>query len=149
MLDSYKEQALGLIEGGVDCFIIETAQDLLQVKCAINACLDALAERGLSHEHIPLMVSVTMETTGTMLLGSDMAAVVNALKPFPIASLGLNCATGPVEMAEHVAYLTKHWDRAVSVVPNAGLPVLVEGRTEYPLQPAGFAEAMRRFIEEF
>ena len=149
MLDSYKEQALGLIEGGVDCFIIETAQDLLQVKCAINACLDALAERGLSHEHIPLMVSVTMETNGTMLLGSDMAAVVNALKPFPIASLGLNCATGPVEMAEHVAYLTKHWDRAVSVVPNAGLPVLVEGRTEYPLQPAGFAEAMRRFIEEF
>ena len=149
MLDSYKEQALGLIEGGVDCFIIETAQDLLQVKCAINACLDALAERGLSHERIPLLVSVTMETTGTMLLGSDIAAVVNALKPFPIASLGLNCATGPVEMAEHVAYLTKAWDRAVSVVPNAGLPVLVEGRTEYPLQPEAFAQAMRRFVEEF
>ncbi len=149
MLDSYTEQALGLIEGGVDCFIIETCQDLLQVKCAINACLDALDRMGRSHLDIPLLVSVTMETTGTMLLGSDIAAVVNALKPFPIASLGLNCATGPVEMAEHVAYLTRHWDRAVSVVPNAGLPVLVEGRTEYPLQPQAFAEAMRRFVEEF
>jgi len=149
MLDSYREQAMGLIDGGVDCFMIETCQDLLQVKCAINACLDALAQRNMSHLDIPLMVSVTMETTGTMLLGSDIAAVVNALKPFPIASLGLNCATGPVEMAEHVAYLCKYWDRAVSVVPNAGLPALVEGRTEYPLQPAGFAQAMRRFIEEF
>ena len=149
MLESYREQARGLIDGGVDGFMIETCQDLLQVKCAINACLDALAERNLSHTDVPLLVSVTMETTGTMLLGSDIAAVVNALKPFPIASLGLNCATGPAEMVEHIAYLVKHWDRAISVVPNAGLPVLVEGRTEYPLQPAGFAAAMRRYVEEF
>ena len=93
MLDSYCEQALGLIDGGVDCFMIETCQDLLQVKCAINACIDALAQSGRTVNDIPILVSVTMETTGTMLLGSDMAAVVNALKPFPIASLGLNCAT--------------------------------------------------------
>jgi 5-methyltetrahydrofolate--homocysteine methyltransferase len=148
MLDSYTEQARGLIEGGVDCFMIETCQDLLQVKCAIDACLDALGEAGRTTQDIPILVSVTMETTGTMLMGSDIAAVVNALKPFPIASLGLNCATGPVEMAEHIAYLAKHWDRAVSVIPNAGLPILVEGRTEYPLGPDAFAAAMRRFIEE-
>jgi len=149
MLASYREQAAALLEGGVDCFIIETCQDLLQVKCAVNACLDALADAKRTPEEIPILVSVTMETTGTMLLGSDIAAVVNALAPFPITSLGLNCATGPVEMAEHVSYLTKHWARSISVIPNAGLPVLVEGRTEYPLQPAAFAEAMRRYLEEF
>jgi 5-methyltetrahydrofolate--homocysteine methyltransferase len=148
MLASYREQAAGLLEGGVDCLIIETCQDLLQVKCAINACLDALAEAGRTPEDVPILVSVTMETTGTMLLGSDMAAVVNALKPFPIASLGLNCATGPTEMADHVAYLSQHWDRAFSVIPNAGLPVLVDGRTEYPLRPDAFAAAMRRFLDE-
>ncbi|MFO0895259.1 MAG: methionine synthase [Phycisphaerales bacterium] len=149
MLESYREQALGLIEGGADCLIVETCQDLLQVKCAVNACLEALEHARRSHRDVPILVSVTMETTGTMLLGSDVAAVVNALKPFPIASLGLNCATGPTEMAEHVAYLSRHWDRSVSVIPNAGLPALVEGRTEYPLQPEGFAEAMRRFLDEF
>jgi 5-methyltetrahydrofolate--homocysteine methyltransferase len=149
MLASYREQARGLIDGGADAFIIETCQDLLQVKCAINACLDALDAARRTVEDMPILVSVTMETTGTMLLGSDITAVVNALKPFPIASLGLNCATGPTEMAEHLAYLSKHWDRHVSVVPNAGLPILVEGRTEYPLRPAPFGEAMRRFLDEF
>ena len=149
MLDSYREQARGLIDGGADGLLIETCQDLLQVKCAINACLDAIEHAKRSVRDIPILVSVTMETTGTMLLGSDITAVVNALKPFPIASLGLNCATGPTEMAEHLAYLSKHWDRPLSVVPNAGLPVLVEGRTEYPLRPKPFGEAMRRFVEEF
>jgi len=149
MLASYREQARGLIDGGADAFIIETCQDLLQVKCAINACLEAL-ERAKKHVNdMPILVSVTMETTGTMLLGSDITAVVNALKPFPICSLGLNCATGPTEMAEHLAYLAKHWDRSISVIPNAGLPILHEGRTEYPLRPAPFGEAMRRFLDEF
>ncbi len=149
MLESYREQVRGLIDGGVDCLIVETCQDLLQVKCAVNACLDALHNAGKTHEDIPILVSVTMETTGTMLLGSDIAAVVNALRPFPIASLGLNCATGPTEMAEHIAYLSKHWERPFSVIPNAGLPVLVEGRTEYPLRPEAFATAMRRYLDEF
>ncbi|MBM4110637.1 MAG: methionine synthase [Phycisphaerae bacterium] len=148
MLASYREQARGLIDGGVDCFMIETCQDLLQVKCAINACLDALDAARRSVKDCPIFVSVTMETTGTMLLGSEIAAVVNALRSFPVESLGLNCATGPVEMTPHVAYLAKHWDRRVSVVPNAGLPILQDGQTVYPLQPAGFVEAMRRFIEE-
>lgn len=149
MLDSYREQARGLIDGGADCLIVETAQDLLQVKCAVNACLDAIGAAGKTHEDIPVLASVTMETTGTMLLGSDIAAVVNALRPFPIASLGLNCATGPTEMAEHIAYLSKHWDRAFSVIPNAGLPILVDGRTEYPLRPDAFGAAMRRYLEDY
>jgi 5-methyltetrahydrofolate--homocysteine methyltransferase len=149
MHESYAEQARGLIDGGADAFLIETCQDLLQVKCTINACLDALRERGKSVEQIPILVSVTIETTGTMLLGTEIAAVVNALRMYPIASLGLNCATGPTEMSEHLAYLSRHWDRHVSVYPNAGLPVLVEGRTEYPLAPGPFAEAMRRFLDEF
>ena len=146
---SYLEQARGLIAGGIDGFMIETSQDLLQVKIAINAVLDAIKAAGKSPNDLPIFTSVTIETSGTMLLGSDIAAVVNALRAFPIHSLGLNCATGPVEMVEHLAYITKNWDRAVSVLPNAGLPILVEGRTEYPLQPKAFRDAMRRFIEEF
>ena len=149
MLDSYREQARGLIDGGVDCLMIETCQDLLQIKCAVTACLEAIEAAKRTTRDLPILVSVTMETTGTMLLGSDIAAVVNALKGLPIASLGLNCATGPVEMTPHLAYLSKFWDRPFSVVPNAGLPVLVEGRTEYPLQPRDFTIAMRRFLEEF
>ncbi len=148
MLDSYTEQCRGLIDGGVDAFIIETCQDLLQVKCAVNACLDALAERGKTHEDIPIIVSVTMETTGTMLLGTEVAAAVNALRMFPIAVLGLNCATGPVEMAEHIAYLSKHWDRYISVIPNAGLPALVEGKTHFPLKEQPFAESLTRYVRD-
>ncbi len=93
---SYLEQARGLIAGGIDGFMVETSQDLLQQKIAINAIVDALAEAGLTPDDRAIFSSVTIETTGTMLLGSDIAAVVNALRPFPIASLGLNCATGPV-----------------------------------------------------
>ncbi len=146
---SYFEQARGLLAGGIDGFMIETSQDLLQQKVAINAVLDALHEARLSPTDRPIFSSVTIESTGTMLLGSDIEAVVNALSPFPIASLGLNCATGPVEMAEHVAYLSKHWGRAISVLPNAGLPILVDGRTEYPMDATAFRAAMRRFLEEF
>ncbi|UCD75996.1 MAG: homocysteine S-methyltransferase family protein, partial [Phycisphaerales bacterium] len=148
MLASYTEQALGLIDGGVDAFIIETCQDLLQIKCAVNACLDALTERGRSVEDIPILVSVTIEATGTMLLGTEIAAAVNALAMFPVACLGLNCATGPIEMAEHVAWLGRHWERPTSVIPNAGLPVMVDGRAKYPLDPESFAEDMRRFVEQ-
>jgi len=149
MLDSYREQARGLIDGGADCFMIETCQDLLQIKCAVTACLEALEAAHKTVRDIPILVSVTMETTGTMLLGSDISAVVNALRPFPIASLGLNCATGPTEMTPHLAHIAKHWNRPFSVVPNAGLPILVEGRTEYPLRAGDFSIAMRRFVEEF
>jgi len=161
MFESYVEQARGLLAGGIDVFIIETCQDLLQVKCAINAVLHALAEVGKGPLDVPIMVSVTIETTGTMLLGTEIAAAAHALAQYPIVSLGLNCATGPTEMSEHVQYLGKTWarssglggafgpvrERRVSVIPNAGLPVLVSGRTEYPLTPQPFASAIEKFIE--
>jgi len=156
MLDSYRECARGLIDGGVDLFIIETCQDLLQVKCAINAVLAALEEKGKTARDLPIMASVTIESMGTMLLGSSIEAAAVALANYPIISLGLNCATGPTEMTEHVQWLGKHWRpsvsarhgrRSLSVMPNAGLPVLHEGRTEYPLQPQPFVEAMQRFME--
>ncbi len=148
MLESYAEQARGLIDGGVDAFLIETCQDLLQVKSAINACLKALDEVGKTTEDIPIMVSITIETTGTMLLGAEISAAVTALKPYPIASLGLNCATGPVEMSEHIGYLSRHWDRHISCVPNAGLPVLVDGQASFPLKPAPMSETLRKYIGE-
>ncbi|MFO0833141.1 MAG: methionine synthase [Phycisphaerales bacterium] len=151
MFASYRESARGLLAGGVDVFIIETCQDLLQVKCVINAVLSALAERNKSTVDVPIMASVTIENTGTMLLGTEIAAAAVALAQYPICSLGLNCATGPVEMRDHVHWLGKHWagpGRAVSVMPNAGLPLLVDGRTEFPLQPEPFGAAMERFINE-
>ncbi len=150
MLDSYRECARGLIDGGVDLLIIETCQDLLQVKCAINAALAALADKNKSPLDIPIMASVTIESTGTMLLGTAIEAAATALAGYPIISLGLNCATGPTEMTEHIHWLGKHWrssSRHVSVMPNAGLPVLHDGRTEYPLRPQPFVDAMQRFIE--
>jgi len=147
LLESYVEQCRGLLDGGVDVFIIETCQDILQVKCAINACLRALEERGKTTDDVPIMVSVTIETTGTMLLGTEIDAVAEAVRNYPIISLGLNCATGPLEMTEHVQWLGRHWDRAISVIPNAGLPVLLDGKPDYPLKPGPFVEALMRFVE--
>ena len=149
MLDSYKEQALGLIEGSVDAFLIETCQDVLQVKCALIACLDALSEAGKTTDEIPIMVSVTIETTNTMLVGSDLQTVVHALTPFPILSLGLNCATGPKLMEPHVAWLCDNWQGNISIVPNAGLPELKDGDAHFPLSPHGYAASMKRFVTEF
>jgi 5-methyltetrahydrofolate--homocysteine methyltransferase len=154
MFDSYREQARGLLDGGVDAFIIETCQDLLQVKVAINAVMEAMSERGRTALDVPIMVSVTIETTGTMLLGTEIAAAATALSQYPICSLGLNCATGPTEMAEHIHWLGKSWGqmgakgRAISVIPNAGLPVLVEGRTEYPLKPEPFVCSLLKYIDK-
>lgn len=149
MLDSYLEQCRGLIDGGVDAFIIETCQDLLQVKCAVNACLGALEENGKTPDDIPILVSVTIETTGTMLLGSEIAAAATALRSFPIAALGLNCATGPAEMGQHIEYLAKQWDRHISVIPNAGLPVLVDGKTQFPLEAQPFANTLADFVQRY
>jgi 5-methyltetrahydrofolate--homocysteine methyltransferase len=147
MFASYREQVRGLIDGGADALLIETCQDLLQIKCAINACLAALDERGRSPLALPIMVSVTIEQMGTMLLGTSIEGAAAALRNYPIFSLGLNCATGPAEMAAHVRWLGEHWPGRVSVYPNAGLPVMVEGRTEYPLRPGPMAEAVERFVE--
>ena len=148
MLASYAEQARGLLDGGIDVFLIETSQDILQIKCTVNACLKALKERGLTTNDIPIMAQVTIETTGTMLLGTEIAGAAAALAEFPIFSLGLNCATGPTEMSEHLHWLGKSWDRAISVLPNAGLPMLVNNRTEFPLKPQPFADALKKYIDE-
>ncbi|MDP7347749.1 MAG: homocysteine S-methyltransferase family protein, partial [Phycisphaeraceae bacterium] len=145
---SYLEQVRGLLDGGVDVLLIETAQDLLQIKVVINACLEALSERSLTTDEVPIMTQVTIETTGTMLLGTEISAAAVALGNYPIMSMGLNCATGPTQMAEHVQWLGRHWPGMISVVPNAGMPALVEGKTVYPLAPEPFADAMMRFVEE-
>jgi len=147
LVASYREAMRGLIDGGADAILIETCQDLLQVKGAINAALGALDAARKSPDDVPIMVSVTIEQTGSMLMGTSIEAALVALRGYPIASLGLNCATGPTEMTEHLHHLARHWDRHITVMPNAGLPVMVEGRAEFPLQPGPFAEAMLRFVE--
>lgn len=158
MLKSYEEQVRGLLDGGADVLLLETAQDILQVKCALNAMLNVLEEKSLKPDlgtpetvtddkSIPIMVQVTIEQFGTTLVGTDMAGVVAALRDYPIYSLGMNCATGPVEMAEHVNYLAKNWDRGISLLPNAGLPTLVEGKTVFPLQAGPFAEKVADFVK--
>jgi 5-methyltetrahydrofolate--homocysteine methyltransferase len=126
MEDSYHEQCRGLLAGGIDVFLIETVQDLLQAKVAINAATRAMREAGV---RLPIMVQVSMDTQNRMLLGSDTTAAAAAIYPFDqVDSLGFNCATGPAEMGEHVQYLSHHWPRLISVLPNAGLPVTVDGK---------------------
>jgi 5-methyltetrahydrofolate--homocysteine methyltransferase len=144
--DSYAEQVRGLVDGGADAILIETCQDLVQAKAAISGANLAFAGRG---RLLPIFCQVTMETTGTMLVGSDISAALAALEPFSeVEVIGLNCATGPQEMSEHVAYLGKWCPRRVSVVPNAGLPQLAGGRTHYPLTPSELAHWILRFVEE-
>ena len=143
--DSYQEQAEGLIAGDVDLLIIETCQDVLQIKAALQGIEQAFETSG---ERRPLMVSVTMETTGTMLVGSDIAAVVAILEPFPIDVLGLNCATGPEQMKEHIRYLTEHAPFVVSCIPNAGLPENVGGVAHYRLTPIELKMQLMHFVED-
>ncbi|MDP6539027.1 MAG: methionine synthase [Planctomycetota bacterium] len=142
---SYVEQALGLVDGGVDAFLIETCQDPLQCKAAIGAALSA-RERAGKTTH--LFVSVTMEATGTMLVGTEMAAALALLEPFPIDVVSLNCATGPREMGEHVRLLGQTCTKRIGVYPNAGLPQLVNGQPFYPLTPEELADWLQRFVEE-
>ncbi|MGA0162225.1 MAG: homocysteine S-methyltransferase family protein, partial [Vulcanococcus sp.] len=145
MRDSFAEQAEGLIAGDVDLFIVETCQDVLQIKAALQGIEQAFAKTG---ERRPLMVSVTMETTGTMLVGSDIAAVVAILEPFPIDVLGLNCATGPEQMKEHVRYLSAHSPFVVSCIPNAGLPENIGGVAHYRLTPTEMKMQLMHFVED-
>ncbi len=146
LVDSYLEQARGLVDGGVDAFLLETNQDLLTMKAAANACKIARKEK--NKQDIPILAQVTIETTGTMLVGSDIASAVTALGALDVDFIGLNCATGPAEMSEHVQYLGENWPGFISVMPNAGLPLLVDGKTEYPLSPQELAEWQERFVEE-
>ncbi|MBI5434140.1 MAG: methionine synthase, partial [Planctomycetes bacterium] len=142
---SYLEQAHGLIEGGVDGIIIETCQDPLHVKAVVNAAISA---RKAAKRDVPIVVSVTMEITGTMLVGTEMAAAIALLEPYEIDVMGINCATGPREMGEHVRLLGQSSPRPVCVYPNAGLPQVVDGKPFYPLTPEELADWLARFVEE-
>lgn len=139
------EQGRGLIEGGVDAILIETCQDTLQIKAAVNGMKIARAEMGTT---TPIFVQVTVETTGTLLVGPDIAAAATVIHSLDVDLMGLNCATGPQEMAEHVRWLSENWPRLISVQPNAGLPELVDGQTRYPLSPEDMATWVERFIVE-
>ena len=137
------EQCRGLIAGGVDAILIETCQDTLQIKAAVNGAKIARLAAGAD---TPIFVQVTVETTGTLLVGPDIAAAGAVIGALDVPLMGLNCATGPQEMAEHVGWLAANWPGLISVQPNAGLPELVDGHTHYPLNAADLASWLERFI---
>ncbi|MEH6380649.1 MAG: homocysteine S-methyltransferase family protein, partial [Dietzia cercidiphylli] len=143
---AYARAAEGLARGGADAFLVETSQDLLQVKAAVLGCQDGMAA---AERRLPIITHVTIETTGTMLLGSDIGAALTALEPLGIDMIGLNCATGPAEMIEHLRYLTQHAGVPVSVMPNAGLPELGEHGAVYPLGAEAFGPQVADFVSEF
>ncbi len=143
---AYREQAAGLIDGGVDLLQIETCQDSLQIKAALCGVFDALAER---RADIPVIVQVTIETSGRMLLGTELAAVIATFAPYPLFALGINCGTGPDLMGESVRLLTERSPFAVSVLPNAGLPEVRDGKLHYPLEPDRFAAEVIRFVADY
>jgi 5-methyltetrahydrofolate--homocysteine methyltransferase len=144
--DAYQRNVTGLLRGGVDAIVVETCQDLLQAKAAIIGARRAIAA---DSSDIPLIAHVTIETTGAMLLGSEIGAALTALEPLGISLIGLNCATGPGEMSEHLRYLTGHAAVPISCMPNAGLPVLTADGAHYPLTPGQFADAHETFTAEF
>ena len=144
--DAYYTASKGLVDAGCDALLIETTQDLLQAKSAVNGARQAIEEAG---RDVILIAQVTVETTGTMLLGSEIGAALNALEPLSIDIIGLNCATGPAEMSEHLRYLSKNSKVAISVMPNAGLPILGAKGAEYPLGPEELAIALETFVKDY
>jgi 5-methyltetrahydrofolate--homocysteine methyltransferase len=144
--DAYQQNAAGLLSGGADALIVETCQDLLQTKAAIIGARRAIAAAG---SDTVLIAHVTIETTGTMLLGSEIGAALTALEPLGVDAIGLNCATGPEEMSEHLRYLAAHARVPLSCMPNAGLPELTSDGARYPLTPGQLADAQERFTAEF
>ncbi|MER5518250.1 methionine synthase [Streptomyces sp. NPDC002763] len=144
--DAFQQNAEGLIAGGADALIVETTQDLLQTKAAVIGAHRAREVAGLD---VPIIVSVTVETTGTMLLGSEIGAALTALEPLGIDMIGMNCATGPAEMSEHLRYLSRHSRIALSCMPNAGLPVLGKDGASYPLSPSELADAHETFVRDY
>jgi len=140
---AYVIQAAGQIAGGVSAFLVETCQDPLQIKAAVNGCKIANAAAGTD---VPIFVQVTVETTGTLLVGADIAAAATVVQSLDVPLMGLNCAAGPQEMGEHFKWLIENWTGFVSIQPNAGLPELVDGQTRYPLLPAELAIWHERFV---
>jgi len=143
MFEGYTEFCTALIDGGVDVFLLETAQDPLQIKAALHACQEASRQRGVD---IPIMVSVTIELSGTMLIGTDAQTIATILEPFDILSLGFNCGTGPEQVLKHVKTLSEVWGKPISVHANAGLPQNRGGYTYYPMGPDEFVEQQEKFL---
>ncbi|MEV2270256.1 methionine synthase [Nonomuraea africana] len=144
--DAYRDNAAGLIDGGADALIIETCQDLLQVKAAIVGAKRAIEAAG---RDVPIIAQVTIETNGAMLLGSEIGAALTAIEPLGVDVVGLNCATGPTEMSEHLRYLARHSRLRLSCMPNAGLPVLTSDGAYYPLSPGELADAHENFARDY
>ncbi|CAA6813206.1 MAG: 5-methyltetrahydrofolate--homocysteine methyltransferase (EC [uncultured Campylobacterales bacterium] len=144
MYDGYSIMAEGLIDGGCDLFLLETAQDPLQIKVALHACEDVAKKKGVD---IPIMVSATIELTGSMLIGTDAATLATILEPFDILSLGFNCGTGPAQVKTHLEDLSKVWNRPISVHANAGLPENRGGCTHYPMGPDEFVKRQNEFLD--
>jgi 5-methyltetrahydrofolate--homocysteine methyltransferase len=144
--DAYAAEVTGLVEGGAHAVLVETAQDLLQAKAAVNGARRAFRSTGV---RLPLFAQVTVETTGTMLMGSEIGAALTALEPLELDLIGLNCATGPAEMSEHLRYLSRHARIGLSCMPNAGLPELTADGARYPLTPEQLADAHDAFTRDF
>ncbi len=145
LVDVFREQAVGLTKGGVDLLLVETSQDILEVKAAITGIQKAFEETGC---YLPLQVQVTLDTTGRMLLGTDISAALTILEGLPIDIIGLNCSTGPDYMRDPVRFLGENAPLPVSCIPNAGLPLNVDGEVVYPLGPEPFADAMVEFVKK-
>ncbi|MFT5835619.1 MAG: 5-methyltetrahydrofolate--homocysteine methyltransferase [Sulfurimonas sp.] len=143
MFEGYTEFCLALIDGGVDIFLLETCQDPLQIKAALHACQEACRQKEVE---IPMMVSVTIELSGTMLIGTDAATIATILEPFDILSLGFNCGTGPEQVLKHVKTLSEVWHKPISVHANAGLPQNRGGYTHYPMGPDEFTIQQEKFL---
>src|SRR5512134_708058 len=145
MARAFSEQARALVDAGADLLIVETCQDLLQVKIALISCFETLESM---KRDVPVMVSLAIESTGTTLVGTDVAPLLAAIEPFPVSSIGLNCATGPEGMTSHIRHLCRHYRGRVSCIPNAGIPEVAEGKTRYPLSPEAFAAQLAAFVRE-
>ena len=145
MKASYREQARGLLDGGADLLIVETCQDILQTKAALAAIFEEFES---SKRRVPVIAQVTIEAFGTMLMGTEIGAALTALEPFPIDVIGMNCATGPQQMADNVRYLCQNWSRAVSVIPNAGIPENVGGHAVFKETPASLAKELQHFARD-
>ncbi len=145
LADVFREQAAGLFRGGVDLLLIETSQDILEVKAAITGIQKAFEQTGM---RVPIQAQVTLDTTGRMLLGTDITAALSILDGMPIDVIGLNCSTGPEHMREPIRILGEQSSLPVSCIPNAGLPLNVDGQAVYPLEPEPFAEAIAGVCRE-
>lgn len=145
LVDVFREQAVGLIQGGVDLLVVETSQDILEVKAAITGIRKAFAETGV---YLPIQAQVTLDTTGRMLLGTDITAALTILEDLEIDVVGLNCSTGPEHMREPIRFLGSATPLPVSCIPNAGLPLNVDGEAVYPLEPEPFAQTLLEFVDK-